>query len=76
MMDAKILTILAVLLVAVIIVLLARSGNLAFLGAKFDFSKKQSKADVEKSKQVEVDQAGDAKAKVSDSENVKIKQQN
>jgi hypothetical protein len=75
-MDAKIITIIAVFVVGAAIVLLARSGNLAFLGAKFDFSKKQSKADVLKSKKVDIDQTGDAKAKISDSEEVRIKQQN
>lgn len=75
-MDANIITIIAVFVVAAAIVLLARSGNLAFLGAKFDFSKKQSKADVVKSKQVELDQTGDTKANVTESENVKINQKN
>lgn len=76
MVDAKILTIFGVLIVALAIVLLARSGNLSFLGAKFDFSKKRSSTNVEKSKKVEVDQTGDSKARIASSENIKINQKN
>ncbi|MHC1775023.1 MAG: hypothetical protein AB9834_06360 [Lentimicrobium sp.] len=76
MIDTKILTIIVLAVVAIAIVFMARNGKLSFLGGVFDFSKKQSKAEVEQSKKVEVDQTGDASAKVTGSEDVKINQKN
>ncbi len=76
MIDAKILTIIVLAVVAIAIVFLARNGKLSFLGGVFDFSKKQSKAVVNKSKKVNVDQTGDASTKISDSSDVKINQKN
>jgi hypothetical protein len=76
MIDATILTIIALVVVAIAIVILARNGKLSFLGGVFDFSKKQSKAKVEQSKKVGVNQTGDATAKVTGSEDVKINQKN
>jgi flagellar basal body-associated protein FliL len=73
-MDSKVLTIIILGLVALVIVLFARSGKMSFLGSKFDFSKKHSNAEVNKSKKVEIDQAGDSTSKVTESEEIKINQ--
>lgn len=76
MIDAKILTIIVLAVVAIAIVFMARNGKLSFLGGVFDFSKKQSVSRVQKSKKVDVHQSGDSNSEVSDSEDVKVNQSN
>ncbi len=76
MIDAKILTIIVLAVVAIAIVFMARNGKLSFLGGVFDFSKKQSVSRVVKSKGVDVHQSGDSNSEVSDSEDVKVNQNN
>jgi hypothetical protein len=76
MIDAKILTIIVLAVVAIAIVFMARSGKLSFLGGAFEFSKKQSKSVVKNAKKVKVNQTGDTNSKVYGGNDVKVNQKN